>query len=105
MKSPFHNTLVALALSLGLYAPRVVAVEDATVKTAPVKVHDLLPPPDFKVNLAIDFSTHTLGRVTVATVGPGSFAEKAGLKVDDVIVAVNGKAIVGMQPIELTTFI
>ena len=97
--------IAALALGLALHVPDTAAAEDGTMVTERAKAHALLPFLGFKMTFGLDFTTHTLGSVTVVEVGSGSFAEKANLKVGDAIVAVNGRAIVGMQPIELTTFI
>ncbi|AYJ87887.1 PDZ domain-containing protein [Sphingomonas paeninsulae] len=40
--------------------------------------------------------------VVIMTVAPGSTAERAGLKVGNVISAVNGKSLAGMGPVEMT---
>jgi hypothetical protein len=105
MKSVLCDTVLALALCLGLFAPSAAAAQDGTNLTKPAIPHNLVPFVGFQMNLpSIDWKNRTIRRETIYKVWPRSVAYGAGLRSGDAIVAVNGRAVVDMQPIELTTF-
>jgi hypothetical protein len=82
--------------------PHIGCAQESSIHKPPDR---LLPFLGFTITLpSIDPETHTIRLETVSEVGPGSIADKAGLKAGDVIVAVNGRVVVGMQPLELTQF-
>jgi hypothetical protein len=81
------------------------------VPASSVRLLPRLLPPLFPVlgfwmgRPSTDSATYTVRRETVSEVQAGSIADKAGLRTGDVIVAVNGTPVQGMQPFALQEFL